>query len=118
MRADQRLLIRELAAKTGIPQRFVRPIVMAAGEVAAEIALARGECRWPGFGRFRLSDVRGIFTLPVASWTEEFIDVEVDRHTLRYKPYRAVRDTLDRRTKDDGEGEGKGECEQGEEIRP
>lgn len=45
MRADQRLLIRELAAKTGIPQRFVRPIVMAAGEVAAEIALARGECR-------------------------------------------------------------------------
>lgn len=102
MRADKRRLIRALSKKTGVAQRFVEQIVVAAGEVTAEIADERGECRWPGFGRFRLSPVRGVFTFPCG---EDYRDVTVNRRTLRYKPYRAVRRTLDRRTGKDEQGE-------------
>ena len=102
MRADKRLIVRALAKKTGLPQRVVEPLVAAAGEVVAEIAAERGECRWPGFGRFRRSAIWGTFTVPCG---EDSRDVMVDTHTLRYKPYLAVRIALTRRRREDGKGE-------------
>lgn len=105
MRPNKRALVKALAGRANVSQALVERVVSVAGEVVAELAREHGECKWPGFGRFRRSPVRGVFTLPSVDWMGDYVEVEVDRQTLRYKPYRAVRDTLDRRTDDDGQGE-------------
>lgn len=102
MRPNKRALVRALARRANVSQALVTRVVDAAGEVVAELAGDHGECKWPGFGRFRRSEVRGEFTVPCG---EDYRSVRVNTHTLRYKPYRAVRDTLDRRADDDGQGE-------------